>query len=144
MRRWLAALARAAAARGQVTAASELWQAAGCWGEALALAALTGDLDALRRHAATVRMRWHKPCVGYQWGEGEALALAALAGDLDALRRHAATVRMRWRKPCLGCEWSQGLRAGAGRAHRRPGRAAPPRGHGAHGLLKVLLRVSVG
>ena len=58
MRQWLAALARTAAARGQVTAASELWQAAGCWGDALALAALTGDLDALRRHAATVRMCW--------------------------------------------------------------------------------------
>jgi hypothetical protein len=57
LRRWLAALAAAAAARGQLGAAAQLWAAAGCWAEALALAALQGDVDALRAAAAAARAR---------------------------------------------------------------------------------------
>lgn len=90
LRRWLATLARAAAARGQVSAAGELWRAAGCWAEALALAALQGDLDALRQ-AATVPTPTN-PSSRCATAGLILLALAALQGGLDALRQAAARV----------------------------------------------------
>ena len=57
----LAGLARAAAAYGQPGAARRLWEAAGCWADALGLAALQGDFDAVRRYSEVVRLHFCCP-----------------------------------------------------------------------------------